>query len=53
MGETKGIIKSEKALDYLADKLGIEADDKYEKCIKVANVVLSDLYKPRFVNVNP
>ena len=48
VGETKGIIKSEKALDYLADKLGVEAEDKYEKCIKVANAVLSDLYKPRF-----
>ena len=47
VGETKGLIKSQKALDYLADKLGIDELDKYEKCIKVADVVLDDLYKPR------
>ena len=47
VGETKGLIKSQKALDYLADKLGIDESDKYEKCIKVANAVLDDLYKPR------
>ena len=47
VGETKGLIKSPKALDYLADKLGIDESDKYEKCIKVANAVLDDLYKPR------
>ena len=47
IGETKGLIKSQKALDYLADKLEIDESDKYEKCIKVANAVLDDLYKPR------
>ncbi|SCI34182.1 MULTISPECIES: anaerobic carbon-monoxide dehydrogenase catalytic subunit [unclassified Romboutsia] len=48
IGETKGIIKSEKALNYLAQKLGIEENNKYEKCIKISNAVLNDLYKPRF-----
>ena len=48
IGETKGLIKSQKSLDYLADKLGIDESDKYEKCIKVANAVLDDLYKPRY-----
>ena len=51
VGETKGIIKSERALNHLAQKLGIEDDDKYEKCIKVADAVLNDLYKPRFTKM--
>lgn len=48
IAETKGVIKSEKALNYLAEKLGIEENDKYKKCIKVSNAVLNDLYKPRY-----
>ena len=51
VGETKDIIKSERALNHLAQKLGIEDDDKYEKCIKVADAVLNDLYKPRFTKM--
>ncbi|MCU9815487.1 MULTISPECIES: anaerobic carbon-monoxide dehydrogenase catalytic subunit [Paraclostridium] len=47
LGENKGIIKGEKTIDELADIFGVEANDRYEKCIKVAQKVLDDLYKAR------
>jgi carbon-monoxide dehydrogenase catalytic subunit len=47
VGESKGVIKSEASLNDLAKKFGVEASDKYERCIKVADAVINDLYKPR------
>ena len=46
--QSKGEIKGEKALNHLAEKLGITAEDKYEKAEKVAKAVLNDLYKPEY-----
>lgn len=48
VGETKGVIKSEASLDHLAEKFGVNATDKYQKCVEVADKVINDLYKPRF-----
>lgn len=48
VGETKGVIKSETSLDHLAEKFGVNATDKYQKCVEVADKVINDLYKPRF-----
>lgn len=47
LGEDKGIIKGEKTIDELAETFGVEANDRHEKCIKVAQKVLDDLYKAR------
>ena len=47
LGESKGVIKGEKTIDELAQILEIEANDRHEKCIKVAQKVLDDLYKAR------
>lgn len=47
LGEDKGIIKGEKTIDELAEIFGVEANDRHEKCIKVAQKVLDDLYKSR------
>ncbi|MDU3337412.1 anaerobic carbon-monoxide dehydrogenase catalytic subunit [Paraclostridium bifermentans] len=47
LGEDKGIIKGEKTIDELAEIFGGEANDRHEKCIKVAQKVLDDLYKAR------
>ncbi|WP_270942652.1 anaerobic carbon-monoxide dehydrogenase catalytic subunit [Romboutsia lituseburensis] len=48
LGETKGEIKGLNALNNLAEKFGIEESDNHQKCIKVADKVINDLYKPRF-----
>lgn len=48
VGETKGVIKSETSLDHLAEKFGVNATDKYQRCVEVADKVINDLYKPRF-----
>lgn len=47
LGESKGVIKGEKTIDELAQIFGIKANDRHEKCIKVAQKVLDDLYKAR------
>ncbi|RDY25533.1 anaerobic carbon-monoxide dehydrogenase catalytic subunit [Romboutsia weinsteinii] len=47
LGETKGIIKGKATINRLADMFDIEENDLHTKCIKVANKVISDLYKPR------
>ena len=44
----KGKLKGLKALDRLCEKLGITGADEYDKAVKVADAVLSDLYKPLF-----
>ena len=43
-----GKIRSEKALDHLAERLGVTGADKWEKAVKVAELVLSDLYRPEY-----
>lgn len=48
LGETKGEIKGLNALNNLAEKFDIEENDNHQKCIKVADKVINDLYKPRF-----
>ena len=47
VGITKGVVKGEKTLNQLAEMFGIESDEKYDKCIKVADKVINDLYKSR------
>ncbi len=48
-GLSKGKIRSEKALDHLADLFGITgATDKWDLAVKVADAVLSDLYRPEY-----
>ena len=42
----KGVIKGEKALERLCRIFGIEAQDKYDKALAVAQTVLDDIYKP-------
>lgn len=47
LGETKGNIKGENALNHLAEMFEINESDNHKKCIEVANKVLNDLYKSR------
>ncbi|MGL5347937.1 MAG: anaerobic carbon-monoxide dehydrogenase catalytic subunit [Peptostreptococcaceae bacterium] len=48
LGETKGEIKGLNALNNLAEKFDIKESDNHKKCIKIADKVITDLYKPRF-----
>ena len=41
-------IRSEKALNHLAELFGVTGTDKYDLCVKVADKVLSDLYRPEY-----
>ncbi len=47
LGETKGFIKGENALNNLIEMFGIEENDNHKKCIKIADKVINDLYKSR------
>lgn len=47
----KGNIRSEEALNRLAEVLGITGSDKYDLAVKVADAVLADLYKPDYVQM--
>ena len=47
LGETKGFIKSENALNNLIEMFGIEENDNHKKCIKIADKVINDLYRSR------
>lgn len=47
LGEDKGNIKSERALNKLANAFGIEEEDLHKRAVKVADYVMADLYKPR------
>lgn len=47
LGETKGLIKGENALNNLIEMFGIEESDNHQKCIKIADKVINDLYKSR------
>lgn len=44
----KGLIKGEKTLERLCEIFGVTASDKYGKALAVAEMVLSDLYKPEY-----
>jgi len=44
----KGEIKGKKTLDRLCKMFGISGTDDYDKAVKVADMVLADLYKPDF-----
>jgi carbon-monoxide dehydrogenase catalytic subunit len=48
LGKTGGEIKGIHALDRLSEKLGITESDPHKKAILVADLVLKDLYKPKF-----
>ncbi|MCI8441427.1 MAG: anaerobic carbon-monoxide dehydrogenase catalytic subunit [Provencibacterium sp.] len=41
-------IRSEKALQRLGELFGIDEADKYALCVRVADAVLSDLYRPEY-----
>lgn len=41
-------LKSEKALEKLADAFGIQGEDVYDTAYQVADAVLRDLYKPEY-----
>ena len=47
LGEDRGYVKGKKKIDELAKLFDIEDNDIHEKCIKVAQKVLDDLYKAR------
>ena len=47
-GLHKDKIRSEKALSRLAELFGVTGTDKYDLCVKVADAVLSDLYRPEY-----
>ncbi|MEY7998864.1 anaerobic carbon-monoxide dehydrogenase catalytic subunit [Clostridium sp. Mt-5] len=48
IGETHGKIKGINTLNSLAEKLGIRESDLHKKAVLVADIVLKDLYKPKF-----
>lgn len=48
IAENKGLIKGEKTLNHLADLFDIKDIDMHAKALAVANLVLADLYKPRY-----
>ncbi|PAB59902.1 anaerobic carbon-monoxide dehydrogenase catalytic subunit [Anaeromicrobium sediminis] len=47
-GEEKGVLKGVETLNELAKAFGVEEEDMHLKAEKVADLVLRDLYKPRF-----
>lgn len=47
-GLNRDTIRSEKALDHLAQIFGVTGEDKYDLAVKVADKVLSDLYRPEY-----
>lgn len=47
----KGHIKGLRALERLCNIFGITSGDTYEKAEKVADAVISDLYKPEYVKM--
>ncbi|WP_035293303.1 anaerobic carbon-monoxide dehydrogenase catalytic subunit [Clostridium sp. KNHs214] len=48
LGESKGKIKGEAALNRLAEMFQINENDMHKKAILVGEAVLRDLYKPRY-----
>jgi carbon-monoxide dehydrogenase catalytic subunit len=49
--QTKGLLKGKNTLKKLADIFGIQETDQYLCAEKVADAVLSDLYKPDYVKM--
>ncbi len=47
-GLHKDKIRSEKALNHLTELFGVTGEDKYDLCVKVADAVLADLYRPEY-----
>lgn len=47
-GENRGAIKGERTLNQLADMFEIDETDMHKKAIKLADLVIDDLYKPKF-----
>lgn len=50
--KTKGELKGIHALDKLCSMFGIEEQDDYIRAEKVADLVLEDLYKPEYVQMD-
>lgn len=48
VGENNGDIKGVATLNYLAESFGIDCSDIHEKATKIADVILKDLYKPKY-----
>lgn len=47
----KGELKGMESLEHLAELFGVEEADVYKKAEKIADAVLSDLYKPEYVEM--
>ena len=47
----KGELRGKKALERLCVKFGIKGKDDHDRAVKVADAVLSDLYKPEYVDM--
>ncbi|MDR0334477.1 MAG: hypothetical protein LBH69_01135, partial [Methanomassiliicoccaceae archaeon] len=48
IGLAKGELKGKRTLDRLCKMFGLKGKDDHDKAVKVADAVLSDLYKPDF-----
>ncbi len=51
IARTRGEIKGKNALERLCNIFGITSGDMYEKAERVADAVISDLYKPEYVKM--
>ncbi|SHK68489.1 carbon-monoxide dehydrogenase catalytic subunit [Clostridium cavendishii DSM 21758] len=51
LGESRGELKGLNALNHLCEIFEIEESDNHKKAIKVADLILSDLYKPKYENM--
>lgn len=49
--QAKGELKGMESLEHLAELFGVEEADVYKKAEKIADAVLSDLYKPEYVEM--
>lgn len=49
---SKGELKGLNALNRLSEMFQIDGDDEYDKAVKIADAVLTDLYKPDFEIMN-
>lgn len=49
--QAKGELKGMESLEHLAELFGVKEADVYKKAEKIADAVLSDLYKPEYVEM--
>lgn len=49
--QAKGELKGMESLEHLAELFGVDEADVYKKAEKIADAVLSDLYKPEYVEM--